>query len=105
MKLKVNQTLTDLKGTPFTIPTGKGKNRENVTLGLLLLNIILEPHPNKPGFRPLDAYKLAQKLESQKEIDITAAEFVQIREIVESNESNAPILLGQALEMLDSCEK
>ena len=87
------------------MPTGKGKGQEKVTLGLLLINIILEPHKDKPGFRPLDAYKLAQKLDTQKEVDVTATEFLQIKELVENNEMYLPLVLGQALEMLNNCDK
>ena len=87
------------------MPTGSGKKTENVTLGLLLINIILEPHKDKPGFRPLDAYKLSQRFDSQKEVEVTTAEWTQIRELVENSESYMPLILGQMLEMLDNCEK
>ena len=105
MKIKTSLQIKNLKGQPLTTPKGDGKGTENVTLGLFLTNIILEPHKDKPGFRPLEAYKLAQKLDSQKEVDITAAEFVQIRALIENNETYLPIVLGQALELLDNCEK
>ena len=105
MKIKTAQLLKNLRGESLTMPTGTGKSKEKATLGLILLNIILEPHKDKSGFRPLDAYKLAQKLESEKEVEITTGEFIQIRELVENNETYLPIVLGQALEMLDNCEK
>ena len=105
MKIKTNLLLKNLKDEPLTMPTGKGKGQEKVTLGLLLINIILETHKDKPGFRPLDAYKLAQKLDTQKEVDVTATEFLQIKELVENNEMYLPLVLGQALEMLNNCDK
>ena len=105
MKIKTQQLLKNLKDEPLTMPTGKGNKTEKVTLGLFLTNIILEPHKDKPGFRPLDAYKLAQKFESQKEVEITIGEYTQIRELVENNESYLPLVLGQVLELLDNCEK
>ena len=105
MKLKTNTLLTNLKKEPITTQKGDGKGKENVTLGLLLTNIILEPHKDKAGFRPLNAYQLAKRFEVGKEVEITTGEFVQIRELVENNETYLPILLGQALELLDNCEK
>ena len=105
MKIKTNALLGNLKGEPLTMSTGTGKAVEKVTLGLLLINIILEPHKDKPGFRPLDAYKLSQKLHSQKEVEVSTSEFLQIRELVEKNETYLPLVLGQALEMLDNCDK
>ena len=105
MKIKTSQIHTNLKGEPLTMPTGKGNKQEKVTLGLFLTNIVLEPHKDKPGFRPLDAYTLAKRFDSGKDVDITASEFTQIRELIETNESYLPLVLGQALEMLDNSEK
>ena len=105
MKIKTAQLLKSLRGETLVMPLDDKKKKEKATLGLILTNIILEPHKDKPGFRPLDAYKLAQRLESQKEVDITAGEFIQIRELVENNETFLPLVLGQVIEMLDNCEK
>ena len=105
MKIRTNQLLKNLRGEPLTMPIGKGNKTEKVTLGLMLTNVILEPHKDKPGFRPLDAYKLAQRFDSQKEVEVTTAEWTQIRELVENSESYMPLVLGQMLELLDNCEK
>ena len=105
MKIKTTTKLTNLKGEHLTTPKQNGKGKDNVTLGLFLTNIVLEPHKDKPGFRPLEAYKLAQKFDTQEEVEVTASEFIQIKELIENNESYLPLVLGQALELLNSSEQ
>ena len=104
MKIKLHQILTNLRGESLVM-SSNAKVKEKITLGLLLINVILEPHKDKPGFRPLDAYSLAKRFDNQKEVEVTAGEFIQIRELVENNETFLPLVLGQALEMLDKSEK
>lgn len=105
MKLNVKQTLKTLQGEPLNVVDEKGKKIETLTLGTVLSNIILAPHKDKNGFRPLKAYELAQKFVNQKEVDIDTSEMIQLKEIVENNESYMPLITAQAILMLNAIKE
>ena len=104
MKLKTNQTLHTIKGDPLMIPDGAG-GTEVAILGTILSNIVLAPHKDKNGFRPLKAYELAQKFANQKDVEIDNADLIQLKELVEKNEGTSTIIIAQTLLMLDAVKE
>lgn len=92
--INTKHVFVNLKGEPIE-SEGKG-----ITLGDVLANIILTPHEDKKGFRPLKAWELAQKLSTQTEVEVDKADFVQIKEIVENTKTYNPLIIGQVMEQL-----
>lgn len=105
MKLNTKQVFKTLQGEPLKVVDEKGKPVEILTLGTVLSNIVLAPHKDKNGFRPLKAYELAQKFVNQKEMDIDNSELIQLKEIVENNESYMALITAQAILMLNSVKE
>lgn len=99
MKLNLKQTFITLKGEEL-----KEKD-EAITLGEVLANIVLSPHENKNGFRPLKAWELAQKLNKYEEIELDQSDLTQIKDIIENTSSALPLIKGQILEMFANAEK
>ena len=99
-KFDTKQEFVDLKGEVVKQNDVNG-NKLSLTVGEVLANIILAPHQNKNGFRPLKAYELAQKFMSQPEVEIDESELIQIKEIVEVNEAYVPLITAQVIKMLN----
>ena len=98
MKLKLKTTIKNLKGEPIK------SDNEVATVGMILSNIILEPHRDKKGFRPLKAYELAKKFFEKEEIELDQSEVIQIKELVE--ECNyQPLVVAQVLQAIIEAEK
>jgi len=95
-KINTRKTFIDLKNKLV-----KEENKEPLTLGMVLANIILMPHKDKKGFRPLKAWELGKKFYDQEEVEVDLSDFVQLKELVENNELYHTIITAQALEMLE----
>ena len=96
-KIKTNQSIKNLKDE--VIKLGEGE-KESLTLGMVLAEVILLPHNRKDGYRPLDALKLAQKFYKEEEVEVSASEFLQLKAIIE--EANiVPLIKGRVLEHLE----
>ena len=101
MKINLKKTFLSLAGETMTI-FEEGKNTKiALTLGAVLANLVLTPHPNKKGFRPLRALELARKFYDKNECEIEQSELIQIKELVENNENLMPLIAGQILEYLN----
>lgn len=79
-----------------------GSSNEPLTLGDVLSEIILQPHQDKKGFRPLDAWELAKKFYKQEEVEVNLSDFVQLKELVEESKSFYVMIIAQTLEMLET---
>lgn len=99
MKLNLKQTFKTLKGEEI-----KSEDK-TLTLGEVLANIVLAPHENKNGFRPLKAWELARKLDKNEEIELDQSDLTQIKDIIENTSSALPLIKGQILEMFANAEK
>ena len=99
MKLNLKQTFKNLKGEDVKV------ENETLTLGIILANIVLAPHKDKNGFRPLKSWELGKKLYENDIIELDMSDFIQIKELVENHENYFPFILGQVLEMLIKAEK
>lgn len=99
MKLKLNETIKNLKGEPVK------NGEETLTVGACLSEIVLAPHEKQDGFRPLKAYDLAKKFVSQKECEIDTADFVQLKKVVEENKSYIPLVTAQILLVLEAVKE
>lgn len=98
-KINTKQKFVNLRG--FEIK----QEKEFLTLGVVLAEIILAPHEDKDGFRPLKAYELAKKFFDQKEVEIDKADLMQLRELVEKSASYIPLITAQVLEKLDAIKE
>lgn len=95
-KIKTNQTFVNLRNEEISM-----ENKEKLNLGMVLAEILLVPHQDKKGFRPLKAWDLAQKFYKEKEVEIDNADFAQLKELVENNAAYIPMITAQALEKLE----
>ena len=98
MKLKLNIKITNLKGEFI-----KADEKTDATVGLMLSNIVLEPHKDKNGFRPLKAYELAKKFFEKEEVELDKSDVIQIKELVE-NCAYQPLIVAQILEAIINAE-
>jgi len=112
MKLNTQQQLKTLKGDPLKTSEsicqfcGRGDTKgEVLILGTILSNIVLAPHKDKNGFRPLRAYELAQKFVNQKVVEIENSDLIQIKELVEKTEGTSALVIAQTLLMLESAKE
>ncbi len=100
IKLDLTQFIVSLKGTP-----AKNSENEDLTLGMVLANVVLAPRKARKGFRPLQAWELAQKFYGQKEIELDLSHVSQIKEILESDDqTQLPFVVGQTLEYIIKAE-
>ena len=98
MKIQLNQTYKNLRGEEI-------KNEEGLlTLGQVLANLVLLPNEGKKGFRPLPAYELAKKFYSEPEVDLGLSDFVQLKELIETNNAYMILVTAQTLEMLENAK-
>ena len=101
-KIIINKTFKDLKGQVLKI------GDEELTLGKVLSDIVLTPHKEKNGFRPLKSLELAKRFygvdAKNKEVEIDKSDFIQIKELVENNDGYFPIVLAQVIEELNKSE-
>ena len=104
MKIDLERKIKNLKGENLKIIENGKETKELLTVGEVLANVVLSPHQNKKGFRPLDALKLARKFYKDNEIDLEETELIQIRELIE-NSDIMPIVQGQLLEALELVEE
>ena len=93
-----------IKGLKKVLKNLKGdevKNGEEVaTIGKVLAQVVLTPHKTKDGFRPLQAWQLAQVLHESEQVELTDAELLQIGELLETTEAFYPFVIGQIQEHL-----
>ena len=102
--INTGQNFKTLKKEIINVVDDKGK-KTPLTLGQVLADVALTPHKTKNGFRPLRGYELAQKLYSNKEIEIDTSDFIQLKELTEASEGYATIIIAQALQMLEGAKK
>jgi hypothetical protein len=108
--INIKQTFKNLKGIIITVKgdeeeaSTKPEEKEPLTLGQVLADILINSHSIKKGFRPLKSYELAKKFYGENakkdEVEIELAELIQIRELVEENPFYNTVITAQALEML-----
>ena len=102
-KIILKQTFKNLKGEEIQIIEEGKKTGFVLTLGEVLANVVLSPHNDRKGFRPLDAVQLGRKFYNDNEVELTEAEFVQMKELVETSDL-MPIVSGQVLEMFSKAK-
>lgn len=78
MKIKLDKTFLNLKGEELK----RGDNP--IKMGEILAEIILTPAKTKNGFRPLKSFELAKKMDKCEEVELDAADLIQIKELVEN---------------------
>lgn len=98
--INTKQKFLNLKGE--IIYSSNDKKREPLELGYVLSEIVLSPNKPKNGFRPLKGWELAKKFYKQSEVEIETADFIQLKELVENNDSFIPMITAQAIEMLNN---
>lgn len=96
MLINLKKEIVNLKGN--SIKDGESP----LTLGQTLAEIVLAPHKDKDGFRPLKALEMARKLYANETYDIDQSDLIQLKKIVEENQSYIPLVTGQILETLES---
>ena len=74
-------------------------------MGAALSEIVLTPHKDKNGFRPLKAYELAKKFTDQKEVDIDSSDLIQLKEVAENSGAYLPIVIAQVILLLDTVKE
>lgn len=99
MKLNLKQKFYNLKNEEV-----KYEN-ESLTLGIVLATLVLQPHKQKKGFRPLKAWELAKRFYDNDACEIDKADFVQIKDLLEEQEVFFPFVIAQVEEMLLEAEK
>ena len=99
MLIKTKGELTNLKGEILK------NNGVSLTIGEVLAEIVLAPHKDKNGFRPLKGLELAKKFIDQEEVEIDKADFIQLKEVVENNESYVPLVIAQVLLLLEDVKE
>ncbi len=106
MKINCKQVFKNLKDQIINnSAVEEGKKKESLTLGMVLSEVVLAPHKDKNGFRPLKGYELAKKFYNGGIVEIDTADFVQLKELLEESETYVPMIIGQALEMLSETQK
>ena len=106
MKIDTISTFRNLKGETINVMIGEGgKKRESLTLGAALAEIVLSPHKPKNGFRPLKGYELARLFYNNQIAEVSPADFIQIKELVEDNEIYVPLITAQIIEMLNAAKE
>ena len=100
MKLNLKQIFFNLKGEKIKNPDGT-----ICTLGDILAMVVLNPNKQKNGFRPLKAWELAKKFTNNKEIELDVSEVVQIKEMLEEDESLHIAVRAQSLEYFIKADK
>lgn len=101
MKLHLNKTFKALNGEDIKVHE-EGNEKEVLTIGKVLANLVLSQHKTKKGFRPLKAYELAKKFYDQNEVEVDQADFIQLRELVEESPDLMPIITAQILEEFEA---
>ena len=99
MKILLKKVIVNLRNKPLKLED------QDLTLGIVLSEIVLAPHKDKNGFRPLKAWELAKKFFSDEEVDLDKSDFIQLKEIVESSQSYNPLVIAQALESLEAVKE
>ncbi len=100
MKIKLKTALVNLKNEAMLT------EGEPTTVGLILANIVLTPHKQKDGFRPLKAYELAKKFYDQEEVELDNSDFIQLKEIIEINDAGyQPLVIAQLQQHFINSEK
>jgi len=102
MKLNTRQTYKTLTGK--TIEAQDGTASKVLTLGMVLSEVVLAPHRDKNGFRPLKSYELAQKFYDREEVELDNSDYIQIKELVEGTENYGTIIIAQTLLMLEEAK-
>lgn len=105
MKINVTQKFVNLKGETIYNVDENGKKKEELTLGMVLADLVLSQRKSKDGFRPLKAYELAQQFYQKKEVEVSLVEFLQIKELVENNEGYITLITAQVIKMLDEVKE
>jgi len=104
MKIDPNKIFVNLKGDVINSKDENGI-KSPLTLGMVLSELALTPHKQKNGFRPLKGYELAKKFYEEKEVEISPADFAQLKELVENSDMYNTIIIAQVLEMLEESKK
>ena len=92
MKINIKQKFVNLKGEAINVNNDL-KVKEPLTLGWVLSEIVLSPNKPKNGFRPLKGWELAQEFYNKSEVEMSGADFLQLKELVENNESFVPLII------------
>lgn len=92
--INLKQKLHTLEGKEVTL------NGQEACVGTFLAQLVLEPRKVKKGFRPLQAWELAQKLHAQETIELDTSIVIQIEEILEDTEAVLPFVVAQLQEII-----
>lgn len=91
--INLKQKLKTLEGEEVTL------NGKEACVGIFLAQLVLEPRQTKKGFRPLQAWELAQKLYKQDKIDLDTSAVIQLEEILEETQGVLPFVVAQLQEI------
>lgn len=102
-KLNTKQIFKNLSGGTIYLGNGSSKTqKEPLTLGMVLADILLAPSDETGGIRvPLKAYGLATELYNKRSVEISEYDLNQLKTVVESSKVFIPLIIGQALQMLE----
>ena len=101
MKIKANEALKALNGEALVDTSGKG-----LTIGAALANMLIAyRREGEYEFDKIKSYVLAQKLYTDKDVDIDEADIKGIKKVIKSDAVYGPLVSGKILLLLDNGEK
>jgi len=105
LKINIKKEFKNLDGEKIAFNLPGEKKRKFLTVGQALAEILLSNRNTVDGFRPLRKYELAKKfygIDAKKDVvEIDKSELLQIKQLVESNNSFLLIVTAQLLEIIE----
>ena len=100
--LPIKTVLKNLEGQPLTEPDPdvKGGVRTITLAHVLGAALMSDAKAEGVTLTVLDRYEIARRIRSGKDVEVKVSTCEQIKKLVTSAFSHAPIIAGQALEML-----
>lgn len=94
MKVKINQVLKDVDGTPITM------NNKPYTLGDVCIASLLTPLQEDTEKTKWEKYEIFKKIkESKNEVELTIEEIALVKKCI--GKFQPPLVMGQCWEMLE----
>ena len=104
MKLKINQVLQEMDGSPIQVSGKPPMTLKDVITGSLL-SIARNPQTGQPEYESekdkFDKYELVRKIRDKKiEVDLKAEEVALIKKLIGKHQVS-PLIVGEAFEMIE----
>jgi len=104
MKLKINQVLQEMDGSPIQVSGKPPMTLKDVITGSLL-SIARNPQTGQPEQESekdkFDKYELVRKIRDKKiEVDLKAEEVALIKKLIGKHQVS-PLIVGEAFEMIE----